>query len=186
MEAFSDGVFSVVITLLVLDLKVPHLDPASTGRLFGALFEEWPTYVAFCLTFASVLVMWINHHGIFKEVRKTSNQLFLSNGLLLLLVTTTPFTTALVTRYYRTPAASAAAAVYCGSFVLISVAFNWLWSAASACCRGTEHLRRVTRNYRIGFPIYCAATAAAFVHPALALGICTALWAFWLQTMRDA
>jgi uncharacterized membrane protein len=186
LEAFSDGVFAIVITLLALDLKVPHVDAISSRNLARALLEEWPSYLAFVATFISVLIMWINHHGIFRTVHKTSTQLFFSNGFLLLLIITTPFITALVGTYLRTPAACIATAVYTGTFIVISVAFNWLWVAASACSQTTAHTARISRNYKLGLPIYCVATASTYVSPLLALAICMSLWVFWAFTMRDA
>lgn len=187
LEAFSDGVFSIAITLLALDLRVPLIEAsAGPGPLAQALASQWPSYLAFAASFASILIMWINHHGIFRTVRKATPQLFFANGLLLLLTTATPFTTALVARYLRAPSASVAVAVYSGSFILISLAYNWLWRAASRCSPPSDHHARVTRNYRLGLPVYCLATACAFVHPLLSLGICVGLWAFWAFTMRDA
>jgi len=186
LEAFSDGVFSIAITLLALDLRVPVFETVNSKNLFEALLKEWPSYLAFTASFMSILVMWINHHGIFKSVRKTSSELFFANGFLLMLTVVTPFTTALVARYLRTPAASAAMAVYAGSFIIISIAYNWLWAAATGCSHATEHLNRVTRHYRLGLPIYCLATAVAFLNPLLSLGICIGLWIFWAVTMREA
>ena len=65
LEAFSDGVFAIAMTLLALDLKVPHLgDRASASELALALAQQWPSYLAFTTSFGTVLVMWVHHHGI--------------------------------------------------------------------------------------------------------------------------
>jgi len=70
VEAFSDGVFAIALTLLILEIKVPHLEDASTNvNLFRALLQLWPSYFAFILSFLAVLIMWINHHGFFKYLR---------------------------------------------------------------------------------------------------------------------
>ena len=67
VEAFSDGVFAIAITLLILEIKVPDFTEKSTNpQLFDALIGLWPSYFAFLLSFTAVLIMWINHHGFFK------------------------------------------------------------------------------------------------------------------------
>lgn len=71
VEAFSDGVFAIALTLLILGIKVPDLDdPATNERLIRSLVNLWPSYFAFILSFAAVLIMWINHHGFFRYLRR--------------------------------------------------------------------------------------------------------------------
>ena len=65
LEAFSDGVFAVAITLLVVDLKVPLTDLKTASSLALALLRQWPSYLAFVTSFATILIMWVNHHAIF-------------------------------------------------------------------------------------------------------------------------
>src|SRR4051794_16267584 len=109
MEAFSDAVFAVAITLLVLDLKVPHAKDFRTSEaLAGALLSQAPSYLAFVTSFATILIVWVNHHGIFTLVNKTNIPFLFANGLLLMLVTVVPFPTALVSEYLDTPSASLA------------------------------------------------------------------------------
>jgi uncharacterized membrane protein len=186
IEAFSDAVFAVAITLLVLDLKVPRAaDHPSAVALLAALRDEAPSYLAFVTSFATILIVWVNHHGIFTLVHKASTRFHFANGLLLLLVTTVPFSTALVSEYLGHPGASVAAAVYAGTFVLMDISFNVLWHVAShrrALVRANvpdESLLKITRYYLLGFPVYLLATALAFVHPYISVAICTGLWIFW-------
>ena len=74
VEAFSDGVFAIAITLLVLEFKVPHLPAGASGRdLFLALLDLWPSMVAFLGSFGAILIMWINHHGLFRLIHKTDS-----------------------------------------------------------------------------------------------------------------
>src|SRR2546423_718103 len=84
LETFSDGVFSVIITLLVLDLRVPRVDALPSGRLGAALLQEWPVYVAFVISFLQVGVVWANHHTMFHYIRRTDHLLLVFNLLLLL------------------------------------------------------------------------------------------------------
>jgi len=89
LEAFSDGVFAIAITLLVLELKVPDLTIAgtSTGALAKALLQQWPSYVGLVTSFFTVLIMWVHHHGIMRNVSRTDAWLHFANGLLLLGIT---------------------------------------------------------------------------------------------------
>ncbi|HMA32925.1 MAG TPA: TMEM175 family protein, partial [Chloroflexia bacterium] len=135
LEAFSDGVFAVAITLLAFDiLKVPQAPAGqifSAGDLARALSLSWPTYASFLISFATILIMWLNHHSILKLVQKTDSVFLFANGFLLLLVTVVPFPTALLGDYLIEPAAPTAAAVYAGLFVVISLAYILLWWAAA-------------------------------------------------------
>src|SRR4051812_39389248 len=92
VEAFSDGVFAIAITLLILDLNVPDWSDSGPG-LFKSLVILWPSYLAFLTSFATIGVMWVNHHRIFTHVKHSDNMLLLLNGLLLLGVTIVPFPT---------------------------------------------------------------------------------------------
>lgn len=191
LEAFSDGVFAVAITLLALDLRVPRLGEHATAlSVASALSHNWPSYLAFVTSFFTVLILWVSHHSIFRLVQKTNARLLFANGLLLMLTTVVPFSTSLVTEYLRSPAAKLACAVYGGVFVLMSLAFSLLWYGVLADRKlfkadaSAEVIGRINRNYRMGTPAYALATAAAFVSPYLTIGICTALWVFWAFTAR--
>ena len=93
VEAFSDGVFAIAITLLVLEFKVPHLPEGATGRdLFHALLKLWPSLIAFLGSFIAILIMWINHHGLFRLIHKIDPPFLFANGFMLLMVTFVPLT----------------------------------------------------------------------------------------------
>ncbi len=192
LEAFSDGVFAIAITLLALELKVPHFDGSGdmTNRLISGLTSQWPSYFAFLTSFFTVLIMWVHHHAIFRLVRCVDATLLFANGFLLMLVTLVPFPTAVVAEYLRTPAAGAACTFYAGFFVLVSIGFSvLLWAAfrtsvvdPRASAKRIEGLRR---SYRLGPPIYLAATVGGLFSPWLAMGICTASWIVWAATTRE-
>jgi uncharacterized membrane protein len=186
LEAFSDGVFAIAITLLVLNLKVPSLNPVDPGALATALVGGWPTYLTLVLSFATILIMWVYHHNLFKAAKQPEPVLLFSNGLLLLLVTLVPFPTALVGAYLTTPAATVACATYAGFFVLINSAYNLLWWAVSRQQpRDRVRGRRFSRSMLIlllGFPCYLIATGVAFWRPMLTLFMCGALWIVWAIT----
>ena len=99
LEAFSDGVFAIAITLLILELKVPPHDVA----LAPALWERWPSYVAFLASFMTIGVMWLNHHRLFSLITKKDDGLIVINLLLLLGITWLPFPTALLAEHLLGP-----------------------------------------------------------------------------------
>jgi uncharacterized membrane protein len=135
--------------------------------------------------------MWVNHHTMFRLVRRVNIRIMFANGLLLMLTTAVPFTTALVSTYFQTPAASIACAAYTGTFVLVAFAYNWLWFSL---IKHRELFRRdasertiekISKNYRVGVPAYLIATALAFVDARVSIGLCSALWIFWSATARE-
>ncbi len=186
LEAFSDGVFAIAITLLVLDLQVPRLNAANPAALAGALVEQWPAYLTFVISFATILIMWVYHHNLFQSVKKAETVLLFSNGFLLLLATIVPFPTHLVALYLTTSAASVACATYAGFFVLIDLAYNLLWWVVSRQQPGYRYRRnRLPVSMIIsllGFPCYLIAMLVAFWLPLLSLFICCVLWIIWAVT----
>ena len=190
-EAFSDGVFAVALTLLVVGLTVPEIGAnraVSARELLLALSRQWPQFVAFAASFFSVLLLWISHHQAFAVIRRTSRSLMLANGLLLFLVTLIPFPTALLARYVQTPGGSVAAALYAGVFLLITASFMLLWRVIlsqpgmlkiSLTVAQRQALRR--RRAR-GLAHYVVAVAVAFWQPYLTVLICISLSVYWVAT----
>jgi uncharacterized membrane protein len=174
LEAFSDGVFAIAITLLILEIRIP--DAGASGSLASALVALWPSYFAFALSFFVILVTWITHHDLIALVSASSRPLQLANGLALFYVTFIPFPTAVLAANLGGPEASTAAAFYCGTFVVGSGAFNLLVATIERGQLCHPHvdpqiIRRVRRAFRITFVIYVAATLLALVAPYLALAL---------------
>lgn len=132
LEAFSDGVFAIAITLLILELKVPALAATelSSVALGKALLQQWPSYFSFVTSFFTILVMWVHHHTIFRHVQRCDAWVHFANGCLLLAVTFVPYPTSVLAAYLQTPAARAAAIFYSGTFVVIAICFNLVLRAA--------------------------------------------------------
>jgi uncharacterized membrane protein len=194
LEAFSDGVFAIAITLLVLELKVPHLASGAVEPTAAALRDslavQWPAYVSFVTSFFTILIMWVHHHAVFRLVCRTDARLLFANGLLLMMVTVVPFPTAVVAEYIQTSAASPACELYCGSFLATSIAFYLLSTAAFRKemldpNSSAEAPLRLRKSYRWGPPLYVVASATSLFSPWLAMSICTGLWVFWAATTRD-
>jgi uncharacterized membrane protein len=194
LEAFSDGVFAIAITLLVLELKVPHLASGAVEPTAEALrdtmAEQWPGYLSFVTSFFSILIIWVHHHALFRLVYRTDARLLFANGLLLMMVTLVPFPTAVVAEYLQTSAATTAVEFYCGLFFLTSVAFYLLVTAGLRRemldpKTPAEMVPWPRRSYRWGPPLYLVALIAAPFSPWLAMAICTGLWVYWAMTTRE-
>lgn len=178
LEAFSDGVFAVAITLLVLTIKIPGVDvPAgqlpNDTRLWSALLSEWPMLAAYTTSFATIGVMWLNHHRLYTHIKRTNTILMLLNLLLLLVIVFVPVPTALVAEYLVHPDQHAAALLYSGTMIILAVCFNLLWRYASYHNRllsknaDTRAVSAITRQYWFGPVVYFLAfILALFSAPA--------------------
>ncbi len=125
LEAFSDGVFAIAATLLVLEIHVPEVEGHTS--LYHALLAHWHAHVAFLIGFFTLLVCWVNHHYMFEMIRRKNDTLLLLNGFKLLIVSFTPFATALISQYMGTPEQKTAASLYAGNFFLMGLAMTSLW-----------------------------------------------------------
>src|SRR5438477_11444653 len=174
IEAFSDGVYAIAITLLILDIKVPT-EAADNGELWQALIRQWPTYLALVSSFLTVLIMWINHHRLFTHIRRSDSILMMLNGLLLLGITVVPFPTKLVAEYVQRGGQNTAAMVYGGTFTVVAIFFNLLWRYGSHNNRLLDEnadraaVDAITRQYLFGPTVYFAATLLALISVPLSL-----------------
>ena len=190
VEALSDGVFGVAITLLAIELKSPELRVVSNKNLLYALLANWPQYLTILNSFASVLLMWISHHGMFKLIRKASTTFMAANGLLLLFVTLTIFSTKTLSSYLLTDAAKTAAGFYALVSILLCGSFNLVWHIATkrdGILKANIQpitLKVQTRSYRSGLYIYVLAFMVAFISPWLTVGITTASWIYWVISFK--
>lgn len=172
IEAFSDGVFAIAITLLILEVRLPH---AGEGTLFHQLVGLWPSYFAFGLSFFVILVTWIAHHDLMRLIHATSRRIQLTNGCCLAYVTFIPFPTAVLAANLGGPEMKTAVTFYCVTFVFGSAAFNlFLETIARSGCGRPEIAEAVTfirRGFHITFVIYVTATLVALVAPWAALAM---------------
>jgi uncharacterized membrane protein len=99
LEAFSDAVFAIAITLLALTLEVPVLSPVTPDALVADLAAKWPTYLSFLLSFLTLLIAWVYHHRLLEAAKHAGTRLLYTNGILLLVVAAVPFPTALLGAY---------------------------------------------------------------------------------------
>jgi TMEM175 potassium channel family protein len=183
VEAFSDGVFAIAMTLLVLNVKVPNTD--QPGQLGSLLWQQWPSYLAFVISFAFIGIMWVNHHRLFVHIRRIDHMLLVLNGALLLGVTAVPFPTAVLAQYLGKPDEKAATMLYAGTYVVVALFFNVLWRYAASGHRllGEEvdeaEVNRITRQYAYGPLLYLACFALAYINVAASLALNVALAIFF-------
>jgi uncharacterized membrane protein len=170
VEAFSDGVFAVAITLLILAVieHTPH------GELGDELLHLWPTYLAYAVSFLTIGIMWVNHHMLFSLFARVDRPLLLINILLLMLIAFVPFPTRVVAEFARSePDREAAALLYGVTMVITAILFFTLWIYGSRRALRPDADPRVvsgiTRSYLPGVPLYAAATLLAYANPTASL-----------------
>jgi uncharacterized membrane protein len=182
-EAFSDGVFAIAITLLILELvvKVPH-EALPGDRLAGELAHLWPSYIAYFASFATIGVMWLNHHRLYTLIEKNDDTLNAFNLALLLGVTWVPFPTALLATQLLAPGHRVAALVYSGSFFVLAIVFNVMWRYAVRAGLVRAHLDvdAITRQYAAGPLLYLGLVAVGAVNGIACLVMSAAIAFYFL------
>jgi uncharacterized membrane protein len=187
LEAFSDGVIAVAITLLVLNIDVPSL--AMTGKygLAGALGRNWPVYAAYVTSFLTIGIIWINHHVMISRLREADRTILFLNLLLLLSIGVLPFATSLLAKYLKeSNGQHLAAAVYSGSFLVMSLFFtalnrHILLVKHDKLTRSmpVDERRQILVRSIIGVIPYAIATALAVVSSYVTLAICFVLAVYY-------
>ena len=181
VEAFSDGVFAVAITLLVLNIQAPS-DVLKDSALVGILLDKWAAYLAFVTSFATIGIMWINHHRLFNHIKRIDTILLLLNLMLLLVVVFVPFPTALLVPYIAHPNQRLAALVYSGTFVVLAIFFNVLWRYATYKGRllgknaDLAAVRAISKQYLFGPVLYLIAFGVAWINVPASV-VLNLLWA---------
>jgi len=124
LEAFSDGVFAIAITLLVLEL-ISMLHPQNGETLLDFCLHHWEPFAAFLIGFLTILVCWINHKHVFDYIKKTDSNLPWVNGFVLFMITFTPFPTAILAEYLGKESRFALA-IFGFNYIMISLASYWI------------------------------------------------------------
>ena len=182
LEAFSDGVFAIAATLLILNVTV-----TAGASLPHELLTIWPSYVAYGVSFVTIGVIWANHHTVIGQISHVNRTFLVINTLFLMVVAFIPFPTHLLSEYILDPENAQAAAVAYGiTGTLVAVMFNIMWRYAAS---GRRLLRAdaksrtvdgISRSYLPGPFLYAAATAVAFANPQVSAGIYAAIALFYV------
>jgi uncharacterized membrane protein len=192
LEAFSDGVLAVAITLLVLNITVP--DPARTSDLARALLGQWQVYAAYATSFMTIGIIWINHHAMIGRLRQADHAILFWNLLLLMSVGILPFATSLMAAYVKQGHGSShlAAAIYSGSFLFMSLMFTALnrqilivKSDLLSEAMPEQRRRKVFKRAVTGIVPYVIATALAPVSAYATLAICAAVAAYYATPLAS-
>ena len=169
--AFSDAVFAVIVTIMVLELKAPD------EQAFSALWPLWPTAISYAVSYLFIAIIWINHHYLMRFLEYPTLGLIWINFVHLFMVSLLPFATAWIA---RTRLASSPVAFYAGLFVCIDIAFNVFEREILARADATQvsaSMRRLARRRSLIVLLsFTTAMLVAFVAPRVAFGlICGAL-----------
>jgi TMEM175 potassium channel family protein len=175
IEAFSDGVFAIAITLLVLDIHVP---PTAFDDLWRGIAQEWPAYLGFATSFITIGGFWMAHHGLFRRLEYANHSVMRLNLLLLMAVSFLPFPTRLVAEAIHTASAERAAVTfYGGSLLVISLIYAALGQAVTSDRSllrpevSPGEVERVVRQVRPNIGFYVAVIVFAELAPiAAAIG----------------
>jgi uncharacterized membrane protein len=174
LEAFSDGVIAIIITIMVLELKVPAShDPA-------ALRDLWPVFVSYLLSFLVIAIYWLNHHSLFHACKRVSNAVLWSNMGFLFCISLIPFATAYMGENRFNPFATA---LYGATMLLAGLSFVPMRRAVAAQLAGDPVFRiadrRATLKNYVSISLYAVSIPLAFVNPAITLGLAFAVAAIY-------
>ncbi|MFI5153092.1 MAG: TMEM175 family protein [Chitinophagales bacterium] len=187
VEMFSDGVFAIAITLLILEIKVPPQDSIhSVNGLVNALVHLWPSYFAFIYSFGGILIQWILHHNTFNHMDKTSRPFLYANGLLLLTIVFFPFPTALLAEYINTDYAMPAIVFYSLASIVNSLAWFLFIRSITKPRRllndafSPAEYNKLRTGNRFAVIVYASSALLAVWFPYTSLVISVALWTLWI------
>jgi uncharacterized membrane protein len=191
IEAFSDGVFAIAITLLIIEIGVPHAE--GTESLSDKLVRLWPSYLGYAISFLVIGTVWANHHNRFRLISRSDHVLLFLNIVFLMCVAFIPFPTALLAEYIREEEyRTTAVAVYSGTLAVTAVIFTLLWLYVAGGNRLVDRsvdpllLRAMTRRYVFGMLLYLLAFALAFLSPAASLALIVILALIFVLPEPDA
>ena len=183
LEAFSDGVFAIAATLLVLAFS------ATADKTLGSqLLHAWPTYLAYATSFLTIGIIWMNHHFCVETIGRADRTLMFLNLLLLLTVAFLPFPTRLVGETLQHGNEHPAVYAYDATFVLMAVIYNLWWRYASGGRRLIDDrvpdsaVRAITRAFAPGVPMYSITFFVAIWSPLASVALTFAIAAFYLPS----
>lgn len=188
VEAFSDAFFAIVITLLILDLRLP--EHVSDENLTDVLIEMWPVWLAYVISFINIYILWVSHHELMRISPRADTSFLYLNGALLLGIGVMPFSTAVLADHIDDQGAQIAAALYTGAFVWVALGFNLLWRHLSArperllATVSRADRRRISRTYAATLGLYILAFALAWLLPWASVVITLVLAVFFAVVDR--
>jgi uncharacterized membrane protein len=185
LEAFSDGVFAIAVTLLILNVQVPP--STAPGALPAALLKLWPSYATYAASFLTIGIMWLNHHALFSRLARVDRALAMLNLVLLMIVAFIPFPTAVLGEHIQVPADAAAAAVfYSISMLLVAFGFSavFLYVARHTELRAHAYASADFMSagpwFLLGTAAYAACIPLSFENPTLVVLVVAAVAVYYV------
>jgi TMEM175 potassium channel family protein len=181
LETFSDGVFAIAATLLILEIRL-----SGHGTLRHQLLDLWPSYFAYAVSFLTIGVMWINHHEVFRHIHRVNRTFLVISVIFLMVIAFIPFPTHVLAEHLNDDEAQTAAVFYGLTNIAMAVMFTLLWFYAIRGDRlvGPDPDRRavsgISRSFRPGIPLYVLATLSALVSSWLAVALFGGLALFYV------
>lgn len=175
LEAFSDGVLAIIITIMVLEVHVPK------APSWNALLDIWPTLVGYALSFVYIAIYWVNHHRMLDIAPRYSVTLHWTNAMLLFFLSLVPITTGWMSAF---PLMTVPTAAYLISLLLPGIAYIPLYREVVHLYGRDIAPKHVLRTEAIkqsaSVVLYATGAALAYVHPALSLGCAALVSIIWI------
>jgi uncharacterized membrane protein len=184
--AFSDGVYAVAITLLILSIQTPQLKDVPGNKLLETLFQQWPSWLSYILSFLAVGIGWINHHEMFRVIKRVDVTLLALNLIILLFTTIFPVPTRLLAEYIQDADGLRVAAVFYGLILTcLSFGYFFVWYYAAKASLLDQQLtpkvvHRETRRQALELLLGLGAVAIAFISPPLGIAVYLLLAMYYL------
>lgn len=186
-ETFSDGIFAIAATLLVLEIGVSANSGAHLGR---ALVDLWPSYLAYATSFLTIGIIWVNHHECVSCMDRVDRTMLFINIVFLMVVSFIPFPTKLVADHLQGPGEHAAVYAYDLTLALMALLYNVWWRYARAGRRliaanvPDSRLDAISRAFNPGVPLYVLVLLIAIVSPLTSVVLTLVLAAFYVPAGR--
>jgi TMEM175 potassium channel family protein len=180
LETFSDGVFAIAATLLILEIRLPD----GSQSLTHELLHLWPSYGAYAISFVTIGIMWINHHAVFQQIDRINRTFLMINVVFLMVVAFSPFPTRVLAEHLR-EGSKAAAFAYGLTFTSMAVCYGALWFYAARGRRliaddaDQRTVSGISRSFAPGSAVYLAATLSALLSAYLSVGLFAAIALFY-------
>jgi uncharacterized membrane protein len=180
LETFSDGVFAIAATLLILEVRLPEGDSVTHGLLYA-----WPSYVAYAISFLTIGIIWVNHHTVLQQIGRVDRTFLFINVVFLMVVAFSPFPTRVVAEHLRNGSKPAAFA-YGLTFTLMAISYGTMWFYAArgrrliAADADQRVVSGISRSFAPGSLIYGAATLSSLLSAYLAVALYAAIALFYV------
>ena len=188
IETFSDGVFAIAITLLIIEIGVPHLEGGQSLR--EALADLWPSYGAYALSFLTIGIWWANHHAFFRLFRRSDHVFLMLNVFFLASIAFLPFPTAVLGEFLEDDSErQIAVSFYVLAFLIPAIGWSAIWLYANARDLVVEalhpdYVRLLTVQYLLSVAVYGSALLLSLWSAWVALGACVGLTLLYLMPPR--